>query len=275
MKRLLGLALAFVLVFGLSACGGGGGSDSESAASKVDAIKEAGEFVVYTNAEFAPYEYLGENGEIVGSDIELAQAIADELGVELKVENAAFDGLVASIASGKGDACISGVTITDERKGQVDFSTPYESSIQYMVLPEDSTAQVVEDLAGMNIGVQTGTTGQMFVEDDINTGVLKGTDAQFKPYNSAPIAMEDLKNGRLDAVVIDEQVALQLANQNEGYKAVAMNYENGDPVGEEFGVAIQKGNDDLLEVINAVIEKLLAEDKYAEWVTEYSVADEE
>jgi polar amino acid transport system substrate-binding protein len=282
MKRLLTLVfvLTIAFTFALTGCGGdsktddAAGTDAPAADGKVAAIQAAGELVMYTNAEFPPYEYLGDNDEIIGVDIEIGKAIAAKLGVELVIENAVFDGIVASIASGKGDVAITGLTIDEGRKKEIDFSTPYVDSIQYIVVPEDSTLATFEDLADKSVGSQTGTTGQMFLDDEISDGVLAGTDTVDNPYNSAPIAMEDLKAGRLDAVIIDEQVAIQLANQNDGYKAIALNFANGTPVTEQYGVGIAKGNEDLLAIINEVIDEILAQDKITTWIEQYSIADE-
>jgi polar amino acid transport system substrate-binding protein len=260
------LAVCVISVFGLAACGG-----DESA---LDRIAKADELVVYTNAEFQPYEYLGPNGEIIGVDMEIAQAIADELGVQLKVENAAFDGLVASISSGKGDLGIAAMTITPERKDAVLFSIPYVDAIQFMVIPEDSSYTYIEDLAGLTLGSQAGTTGQLLVDDEISKGVLKDTNTEMKPYTSGPIAMEDLKAGRIAAVVIDEEVAKQLAEQNDGYKAVAVEYKSGEPLTEQYGIFAKKGSEDLIEVVNKVLEKILAENKIEQWTEEYSLSEE-
>ena len=133
----------------------------------------------------------------------------------------------------------------------------------------------MEDLKDRIVGSQSGTTGMFTMEDAIaEGGVLAGTKTESRPYTSAPIAMEDLKSGRIDAVIIDEQVAMQLSNQNDGYKAIPLNYQNGDPVEESYGVAIPKGNPDLVEAVNAVIAELKAGDQINKWLVELSIADE-
>jgi polar amino acid transport system substrate-binding protein len=257
------------MVFSLSACGSSGKND------KLQSAKKSGELVMYTNAEFKPFEFLGPNDQIIGVDVEIGKAIAKKIGAKLVVENAQFDGLVSSIASGKGDVALAGITITDERREEVDFSDPYVYSIQYLIVPEDSNTEYVEDLADKTIGSQTGTTGQIFLQNDIDDGVLTGTDATVAPYNSAPIAMEDLKNGRLQAIVIDEEVAKALAAENEGFKAIPLNYKNGEPMGENFGVAVAKGNEDFLAIINEVIAELVETDQISAWIEEYSSASVE
>jgi polar amino acid transport system substrate-binding protein len=260
------LALALVFSFALSACG----SEKKAEKTKLEQIKDAKVLVMYTNAEFPPYEFLGEGEEIIGVDIEIGKAIAKELGVELKIENAEFDSIVASISSGKGDVAITGLTITEERKQQVDFSPPYVDSVQYLILPNDSDIETMEDLAGKSIGAQTGTTGEMLVQEEIDNGVLKDKKTTLVQHKSAPTAMQDLIVGRIDAVVIDELVAIEIAAQNDSYKAMPFVYETGTPVTEQFGVAIKKGNEDLLRVIDKVINELLASGQIEAWIEEYS-----
>jgi polar amino acid transport system substrate-binding protein len=118
----------------------------------------------------------------------------------------------------------------------------------------------MEDLAGKSVGVQTGTTGSMFVEDEIEAGVLTGLDTQVRHYNSAPIAMQDLIVGRLEAVIIDQHVALSIVAEHEGYHAIPFTFADGSAVGEQFGVAIQQGNPELLAVINEVITEMVEQD---------------
>lgn len=222
-------------------------------AGQVESIKKSGEMSMFTNPTFPPYEFLGEDGAIIGVDIAIGQAIADKLGVKLTVKNAEFDGIIAAIASGKADMGISGFTINEERKQKVNFSVPYVDSVQYLIIPEDSAIKVLEDISGKAIGGQQGTTGYLLVEDAINKGVLKDTKTELKPYNSAPDAVVNMKAGRIQAVVIDELVAQQLAKNNPGYKAIPLVYKDGNPVTEQFGVAIAKGNDELLKIVDEVI----------------------
>ncbi|MFP3153881.1 transporter substrate-binding domain-containing protein [Lachnospiraceae bacterium ZAX-1] len=265
MKKLL--AVIFVGIMLISGCG-------NSKVSKLDEIKKAGKIVMYTNAEFPPYEFV-QDDEIVGVDIEIGKAIAEKIGVELEIMNADFDGIVASIATGKGDVGISGITINEERKGQVDFSVPYVDSVQYVILPEDSELKVVEDFAELALGGQTGTTGSMLIEDEIADGVLAGTKAEFKSYKSAPTAMQDLITGRIAGVVIDELVAISIADANEGYKAIPLIYKSGSPVTEQFGVAIKKENEDLLKIIDEAISSMLSDGSVEKYLDEYSAIAQE
>lgn len=265
MKKLIaGLLMATVVFSGCS-----GSSGDAGAAGKVQEIKDAGKITMYTNAEFPPYEFM-ENNEIVGVDVEIGKKIAAELGVELEVVNAEFGGIVAAIASGKGDMAITGMTITDERKESVNFSTPYVDSVQYLILPEGSDIKVMEDLAGKSLGCQEGTTGAMLVEDEIADGALKDKDVTLNQYKSAPIAMQDLVNGRIAAVVIDEMVAKSIAKGSAGYEAIPFVYASGAPVTEQFGVAVNKDNTDLLEVIDTVVQKMVDDGEVSKLIDQFS-----
>lgn len=264
MKKILAVLLAAVM--GVSALAGCSGSKSQ-----LEKIESSGTLTVYTNAEFPPYEYVGEGGEIIGVDVEIGKKIAEKIGVELEVKNTKFDGIVAGVTSGKADLGIAGITVTEERQQQVDMSHAYVESIQYLVVPEDSDLSSMADLAGKTVGGQTGTTGYMAVEDEINKGSLKDKNSEIKPFDSAPVAMQDLIKGGIDAVVIDELVAIEIANANPGYKAVPLTYDDGEPVKEQFAVAVKKGNEDLLEIVNEVIDELVESGQIDTWIDQYSV----
>ena len=250
MKKFFALFLAAVFCCGmLSSCG------SKEPVSKIDKIKKAGKLVAYTNPEFPPYEYVGEGGVITGSEMELVRAIAKKLGVEAEIVSAEFDSIIGTIVTGKADIGASGFTITEERMRAGDFSIPFISSVQYLIVPEKSGIKTVEDLAGKLIGGQQGTTGMMMIEDCVASGLLKDTGAVAKQFNNAPDATVAMKSGQIDAVVIDDLVAKSLANKNPGYVAIPLVKADGEGLDapEEFGIAVAKGNDDLLALINEVI----------------------
>jgi len=241
-----------------------------STTGKLAKIQENGKIVVYTDPNFSPFEFLGADG-ITGVDIEIAKAIAAELGVEVSFQEANFDAILMSIKGGKGDIAISGFTITDERKKSVDFSDPYIESVQYLILAEGSEIAFLEDLAGKIVGVAKGYTGQFLMEDEIaDGGALAGKNTELRDYNSAMEATLDLKAGRIDAVVMDEYVAKNIVANNSGINTIALCYKNGEVASEEYGVAIPKGNADLVAKINAVIKRLIEEDKIREWVIQFS-----
>lgn len=253
MKRVLALALAALMAVA-----------SFSGCSKKD-----DQLVVYLNANFPPYEYM-EGTEIKGVDIDIANEIAKELNRKLKIENADFDGILTSIASGKGNLAISGITITDDRKEQVDFSEPYTKSVQYLILPEASSIAKIEDLAGKKIGAPVGYTGQLLISDELDEGVLKDKSSELVTYKSALDASLDILNNKLDAVVMDELVAQKIAKENDGLKAIKLVYEDGSDVAEEYGVAVAKGQEELLASVNKVIERLKSEGKIDEYILNHS-----
>lgn len=227
--------------------------------------------MVFTDPNFYPFEFPGASG-VEGVDIEIARAIAKELGVELSIKESNFDAIIMSIKGGKGDIAISGITITDERKQSVDFSDPYINSIQYIILPNDSEITVIEDLAGSKIGVAKGYTGSLLIDDEINQkeGVLFGSNASFTEYPSAMEASLDLLNGKVEAVIMDEYVAKDIAAKNAGLKTFELSYADGAVAAEEYGIAVPKGNQDLLAAINKVIKNLKSQNLIEQWVIKYS-----
>ncbi len=270
MKKSLSLVIACILAVALfSGCGE---KKEKKAGSAVEKIKAAGELVVYTNPEFAPYEYLGKDEQIVGAEIDIVHKIAAKLGVKAKVVSAEFDSIIGTVQTGKADVGASGFTITDERKQIVDFSKPFVVSVQYLIVPEACAAKGVEDFAGKRIGGQNGTTGLMMIEDAVKGGVLKDTKTEVKSFNNAPDAVVAMVNGRLDAVVIDELVAISLAKKNPGYKAIPLVDKNGKGLDapEEFGMIVAKGKEDLLNVINEVIDEMLKDGSMNEAILKHN-----
>ncbi|MBQ9367187.1 MAG: transporter substrate-binding domain-containing protein [Victivallales bacterium] len=270
MKKSLSLVIACILAVALfSGCGE---KKEKKAGSAVEKIKAAGELVVYTNPEFAPYEYLGKDEQIVGAEIDIVHKIAAKLGVKAKVVSAEFDSIIGTVQTGKADVGASGFTITDERKKIVDFSKHFVVSVQYLIVPEACAAKGVEEFAGKRIGGQNGTTGLMMIEDAVKGGVLKDTKTEVKSFNNAPDAVVAMVNGRLDAVVIDELVAISLAKKNPGYKAIPLVDKNGKGLDapEEFGMIVAKGKEDLLNVINEVIDEMLKDGSMNEAILKHN-----
>jgi len=248
-NKVMAIALAGAIsVIGLAGCSNSG--------NRMKQIEKSGTLVMYTNAVFPPYEFLGTGDEIIGIDVEIGQSIADELGVELEVVNSDFDGVISAIESGKGDVGISGIAITDERAEQVDFSVPYLETEQSLIVPVGSEISTVEELASKNVGAQTGTTGYLYLEDQNSNGLLSRQPCNLQAYEAPTDAMLALQEGKLDAVVVDTAVAQQLINGNANYTTVALQTEDGTIVKESNGVVVAKGNEDLLEVINSVITEM-------------------
>ena len=289
MKKIIALVLIAALFVTLAAaCATPADKNTDGAeATAVEKIKANGKIVMYCNANFPPYEYL--NGtEVVGIDVEIGKAIAEKLGVTLEIKNTAFDGIVVAIASGSGDMAITGMTITEERKLEVDFSNPYINSVQYLILKEDSDLETVESLAGMRVAAVLGYTGSLILGDELlpggevlengevtEPGVLAGSGMVLSDYNSAGDATLALTSGKADAVIMDEMVAKSIVASIGGLKAVKLTYEDGSDTAEEYGVAIQKGKEDLLAVINEVIDELVANGKIEEFMNLHVMQDAE
>lgn len=208
------------------------------------AILEDGKLVMLTNAAFPPYEYLGSDNSPAGIDVDIAQAIADELGVELEVVDMDFDGLIPALVSGRGNIVLAGMTVDEERKQSVDFSEPYADATQVLIVPaEGATVTSEDDLTGKTVGVQLGTTG------DLLASGMDGVTVQ--QYKTGLEAAMDLKNGRLDAVMLDQLPSESIVAQNDDLVILPMESTN-----EQYAAAIAKDNEDLLAVVNGVIERL-------------------
>jgi len=268
MKKFLALLIAVFLVFAVAGC-------SPNTSGKLAKIQEKGTLVVYTSPDFPPFEYTS-GGNVVGVDADLAAEIAKELGVTIEWKSADFEGICASIASGRGDIAISGMTITEKRKKSVDFSNPYFDSAQYLILREDSDIATFEDLAGKKVGVAKGYTGSFVLDNEMNgskddkgnkvAGILEGKNTVKTTYNNAAESVLDLKKaGGLDAVIMDKYVAEKLKAQNDGIKVIPLVKADGSDAAEQYGVVVAKGNKDLLEIINRVVDRLVDEDKINEW----------
>ena len=247
-KLLSGCVCAVLSAVMLTSCG--------RKAGDVASIKKHGNLVVYTSPDFPPYEFIGEEGKAIGCEIAILEKVASKLGVKLEVKPAQFDSIIMAIASGKADLGASGFTITDERKQQVDFTVPFDRSYQYLILREEDNYKYLEDLAGKAIGGQVGNTGMLLVEDAINKGELKDTKAELKQFKTASDAVLELKNKKLDAVVVDKLVAIELSKQNEGTKTVQLLFKTAEPEHEDFGMIVKKGNAELLQLLNATITEM-------------------
>lgn len=278
MKKIIALLMALTLTLAFVAgCGSSqqapapssaapSGSNSEADTSLDDVIK-AGKLVMLTNAGFPPFEYI-EGTTPIGVDIDVAQAIADELGVKLEVVDMDFDGLVNALVSGKGDMIAAGMSITQERLQSVDFTDEYVTSAQYMIVKEGSDIKSLENLKGKAIGVQAGTTGDFIISDEIDLpeGTLHGTGASIKHYKTALEAALDLKAGRLDAVVVDKHPAQAIAQKNEGLVVA----DEAISEAESYAIAVNKGKTALLNKINEVLQKLIKEGKVDEFLVKHT-----
>ena len=218
----------------------------------VDEIKKRGYLIVGTSADFPPFEFVDEKGNIVGLDIDIARKIAEALGVKLVIKDMDFDALIPALLSKDVDIVIAGVTITEERKKVVAFSIPYfEADQAVLVLKENTEIKSVDDLVGKKIGVQQGTTGDLWVTENlVKKGLIKEEDV--KRYGRITIALLELKKGTVDAVIIDKPVAQMYAKLDPSLKVAFV-----IKTGEKYGIVVRKEDKALLEIINKVLEELI------------------
>ena len=233
MKKVIALILAAVLLCGsavmLSSCGSSEGGEKK-------------ELHMATNAFFEPYEFY-EGKEVVGIDAELAKAICDKLGYELVIDDMDFDAIITSVTSGKADFGMAGMTVTEDRLKSVDFSDTYTTSTQVIIVPDkDSKVANADDLEKATIGVQLGTTGDLYASD------LK--DAKIERYKKGADAVLALTSGKVDAVVIDQEPAKKFVAANKGTKIL------DDPFADEdYAICLKKGSE-LTEKINGALKEL-------------------
>ena len=229
MKKYLALLLAAIMALSLAAC-----------ASTAKTEEPAAKLTMATEATFPPYEYY-DGDAIVGIDVEVAQAIADKLGMELEVTDIAFDSIIPGVQTGKYDMGMAGMTVTDERKEQVNFSDSYATGVQV-------------------VGTQAGTTGFIYATSDIEDAGL-GT---VKSFGKTTDAVEALKNGQVDCVILDNEPAKALVAANEGLHILDTEYAV-----EDYAIAIAKENTDLLEKVNKALSELTADGTLQSIVDKY------
>ncbi len=221
-----------------------------------------------TNAAFPPYEfYSDETGEVIGIDAEVAALIAEKLGCELEIVDMDFDALIPAVSSGKIDFVMAGMTVTEERKQSVDFSDSYATGIQAVIVKEDSAITSVDDLfaegANNKIGVQQGTTGDIYCSGDIEEAGL-GSVERFKNGTDAVLA---LTSGKVDCVVIDNEPAKNYVAANEGLKILDTQYAV-----EDYAIALAKDSE-LTAQVNTALEELIADGSVQAVIDKYISAE--
>ncbi len=250
MKKFLALMMVAVMAIAMVACGTQTANDAEKPV-----------LTMGTNAAFPPYEFVDENNNVVGIDAEIAAAVAEKIGMKLEIKDMAFESLITAVSSGAVDVVLAGMTVTPEREESVNFSDSYATGIQVVIVPEDSEIATIDDLDGKKIGVQSGTTGDIYCADDY------GEDAVAR-YDNGALAVAALKNGQVDCVVIDNEPAKAFVTANEGLKILDTEY-----VTENYAAAFAKENTELLEKFNAALVELDAEGKLAEIIAKYIKAE--
>ena len=262
MKKLFALMLTLAMVLSLAACGGNDAPAKEEAAEDT-AVEETtesalptaveGVLTMATNAAFPPYEYI-EGGEVVGIDADIAAAIAEKLGLELQIEDMEFDAIIEAVKSGKADIGLAGMTVTPDRAEEVNFTASYATGVQVVIVTEDSAIVSVDDLfaegASNVIGVQRNTTGDLYTTWDLEDAGLATIDR----YSKGAEAVQALKTGKVDCVVIDNEPAKAFVAEVEGLKILDTEY-----ILEEYAGAMNKDNAELFEAVNAALEELIAD----------------
>lgn len=268
MKKLSIAMLSMVLAGSmlLTACGGGNtqatedtGSDTQQ--SETAENTEGGVLRMGTNATFPPYEYVDENNEVAGIDADIAAAIADKLGMELEITDMAFDSLIPALQSDTIDIVLAGMTVDPERAESVNFTDSYATGVQVIIVPEGSDIASPDDLEGKNIGVQTGTTGDLYCTDDYGQEFVK-------QFDNGPLAVAALLNGQVDCVVIDNEPAKNYVAANEGLKILDTAFAN-----EDYAAALAKEDTELFEQVNAAIQELKEDGTIASIIEKYIPAE--
>lgn len=243
-------------------------ADTDAAAEETEqtgaaVTKTEGVLTFGTNAEFPPFEFVAGTGVIDqydGIDMAIAKQIAEENGMTAAVENMEFDSLLVALQNGQIDAAIAGMTVTEDRKEAVDFSVPYYTATQVMIVKEDSDIAAATDMADKKICVVQGYTGEICVNE---------MGYPYEAFKKGTEAVMELVNGKCDVVVIDSATAQKYVDDNEGLKIVedAAAFES-----EEYAIAVQKGNTALLDMINSAIEAKLADGTIADLGVQYTEA---
>lgn len=278
-KKMLALSMAVLMVASLAGCSSGAKetettaaaseagaetaaeSEGETAAEDAEEEKtaEGGTLIMGTNATFPPYEYY-EGDEIVGIDVEIAQAIGEKLGMEVTVEDMEFDALIPALASNKVDIVAAGMTVTPERQESVNFTDTYATAAQVIIVKQGSDIASSEDLNGKILGVQMGTTGDSLASE------IEG--AQVERFNKYFEAIQSVLQGKIDAVIIDSAPAKAFAEKDENLVILDEALSS-----EDYAMAINKDNTELLDKVNVAIAELDEEGTLDEIVNKYIPAE--
>ncbi len=285
MKKIIALVLALVMVAVLAACAPANGPENnnatptettgaadETAGATGDAEQtlktvEAGKLTMATNAAFPPYEYI-EGNEVVGIDAEIAEAIAEKLGLELVINDMEFDSIIESVKGGKADIGLAGMTVTPEREEEVNFTESYATGVQVIIVTEDSEIASVDDLfaegASTKIGVQRNTTGDLYTTWDLEDEGLATIDR----YSKGADAVQALKTGKVDCVVIDNEPAKAFVEAVEGLKILETEY-----IQEQYAAAMSKDNTELYEAVNTALKALIEDGTVQAIIDKYIPAE--
>ncbi|HIY56702.1 MAG TPA: transporter substrate-binding domain-containing protein [Candidatus Tetragenococcus pullicola] len=256
MKKILNTLIVGVALITLAACGGTNETATSGTASKtgnqLEAIKEKGEIVVGTSADFAPFEFhamIDGKDTVVGADIDMMNEIGKELGVNVKVTDMDFDAILAALEQGQVDVAVAGISATEERKQSFDFSENYFVPEQKILVKKDSVAELnsVDSLDGKKVGAQKGSIQETVVKDQL-------TDSQLVSLPKVPNLIVELQQGSIDALVLESAVADSYAAQNDDIVVADVELESSDD--DAYAIVLPKGSTELQEVLNEQIKAM-------------------
>jgi len=257
--KIISLILILALLVCLCACGASAGSGVKTV--------EKGKLTMGTNAQFPPYEFY-EGDKIVGIDAEIAGKIAEKLDLELVIDDMEFDSIIEAVKGGKADIGMAGMTVTDERKESVDFTESYATGVQVIIVAEGSAITSADDLfaegANYIIGVQRNTTGDLYTTWDLEDAGLATIDR----YSKGADAVQALKSGKVDCVVIDNEPAKAFVQEVGGLKILETEY-----VEEMYAGAMSKDNKELYDAVNNALKELIADGTVQQIIDKYISAD--
>lgn len=275
MKKITGLVITLVALFTLAACGGGSdqtadSSSKEKTEDQLAAIKKAGVLKVATSADYAPFEFhtmVDGKDKIVGADIDLVNAIADELGVKAEVSDMSYNTVLASLKEGKSDIAVAAISSTPERKKQFGFTDNYYNPPQVVIINKKNQEQLtsIDALKGKNVGAQKGSIQEGVVQDQIK-------DAKLVSIEKVPNMVVEVNSGSLDAMVVEKTIAESYVQQNPDLMIAKIDLKTSKD--EAFSIALPKGSDELQKEMNKIIKKLIDEGKIDEFVkTNHELAE--
>jgi len=242
-------SIALIILVGLSLAG---------------CVSEENKIIVGTSADFPPFEYIDDQGAIVGFDVEMVTKILEDAGYTVEVKDISFDSLIPSLENGKIDVIAAAMTITPEREEQIDFSNPYYEADQSVLVKVGANLNLStsQDLQNYTVGAQTGTTGAAWIEEHlVNNGTMD--PEQFKRYETYTLAVLDLVNGNIDAIVLDKPVAESYVKDQNVEIVMTIT------TGESYGLGVKQGNTELLQKINDGLETLMNSDDWDALIKKY------
>ena len=280
MKKLLAVLLALGLVFALAACGNGDSESSQTPSENVTESQEPaasdeggatgdygefttieeGKLIMSTNAAFPPYEMTTDDGGFEGIDVEIAQAIANKLGLELVIDDMDFTAALEAAQSGMSDMVMAGVTVNEERLAVMDFSNTYATGVQVVIVKEGSDV-TLDNLGEQLIGVQNGTTGWQFCSGEFG-------DDHVSAFDNGITAVQALMQDQVDCVVIDQGPAEVFVSENAGLTILETEYAV-----EDYAIGVAKGNEGLLNAINTALAELQADGTVQSIIDKYITAE--